>query len=177
MKSFGGVGAFLILVLVASVVVLRMSGVRGRSGESYAGPPDAAESPRPTKATISQSGHDVTPLSPKEVEKLAEKLSSQERDVLLRDCTEPAFTGALVKNKETGAYVCRLCGLPLYTSDTKFESGTGWPSFYKPIDPAHVREITDTSHGMVRTEIVCARCGGHLGHVFDDGPAPTGQRY
>ncbi|MCO6437041.1 MAG: bifunctional methionine sulfoxide reductase B/A protein [Phycisphaerae bacterium] len=154
-----------------------MTGPRSKAGESYAGTPGAGENAKPTQAKISRSGYDVTPLSKSEVEKLSQKLNEQEKDILLRDCTEPAFTGGLVKNKDTGMYVCKLCGLPLYASDTKFESGTGWPSFFKPIDPDHVREVRDTSHGMVRTEIVCARCGGHLGHVFEDGPAPTGQRY
>ncbi|HEY6942897.1 MAG TPA: peptide-methionine (R)-S-oxide reductase MsrB [Dokdonella sp.] len=76
-----------------------------------------------------------------------------------------------------GVFACRLCGLPLFRSIAKFESGTGWPSFYAPFDPAHVREIHDASHGMVRTEIRCARCDSHLGHVFPDGPPPTGNRY
>ena len=74
-------------------------------------------------------------------------------------------------------FACRLCALPLFRSDSKFESGTGWPSFFQPFDPEHIRSISDTSHGMVRTEIRCARCDSHLGHVFPDGPKPTGQRY
>lgn len=80
-------------------------------------------------------------------------------------------------NKLDGVYTCRLCGLPLFRSSAKFESGTGWPSFFAPYDPAHVREIRDTSYGMIRTEIVCARCDSHLGHVFPDGPPPTGERH
>lgn len=91
--------------------------------------------------------------------------------------TERPFCGGLLENKEEGAYVCRLCGLPLFRSQNKFESGTGWPSFWAPIDPSHVIEHSDWSFGMRRTEVVCARCGGHLGHVFDDGPKPTGQRF
>ncbi len=74
-------------------------------------------------------------------------------------------------------FVCRLCALPLFQSSAKFDSGTGWPSFFAPYDPAHIRQIRDSRHGMVRTEIRCARCDGHLGHVFDDGPPPTGRRY
>ena len=83
----------------------------------------------------------------------------------------------LLNNKDSGVYACRLCGLPLFQANAKFESGTGWPSFYQPFDPEHITEIRDISHGMVRTEIRCRRCDGHLGHVFPDGPPPTHQRY
>jgi peptide-methionine (R)-S-oxide reductase len=80
-------------------------------------------------------------------------------------------------NKEDGVYCCRLCGLPLFRAKTKFESGTGWPSFWAPFDPSHITSIRDLSHGMVRIETRCARCGSHQGHLFPDGPAPTGDRY
>ena len=128
-------------------------------------------------ATRSASGHDLTPPSAEEKAALAAGLSEEERRVILHQGTEPPFCGGLLNNKEAGVYHCRLCGLPLFRSAAKFESGTGWPSFTQPFDPAHVRSIRDSSHGMIRTEIRCARCDGHLGHVFDDGPAPTGQRY
>jgi len=91
--------------------------------------------------------------------------------------TEPAFCGGLLKNKEAGLYVCVCCNLPLFESGAKFESRTGWPSFFKPAAPENIIEQRDTSHGMIRTEILCRRCGAHLGHVFDDGPRPTGKRY
>ena len=128
-------------------------------------------------STRSNSGHDLSPLSAAERERRAATLTPEERHILLDHGTERPFCGTLLNNKQAGAYVCRLCELPLFKSGTKFESGTGWPSFTEPYDPDHIREIVDRSHGMVRTEVVCRRCGGHLGHVFDDGPRPTGQRY
>ncbi len=104
-------------------------------------------------------------------------LSSDAYDVLRKSGTERAFTGNYYNNHAKGTYKCAGCALPLFTSETKFESGTGWPSFYKPIKAAHVIEHKDSAYGMVRTEVVCARCDGHLGHVFNDGPNPTGLRY
>jgi peptide-methionine (R)-S-oxide reductase len=97
--------------------------------------------------------------------------------VLRQKGTERAFTGKYNENKKSGLYSCNGCGLTLFSSATKFDSGTGWPSFYKPIDKTHVLEETDQTLGMKRVEVLCHRCGGHLGHVFDDGPAPTGLRY
>lgn len=128
-------------------------------------------------AMKSQSGFDVTPLSRDEVNRLAESLTPEERNVILFQGTEPPFCGGLLNNKSNGQYLCRLCSLPLFRSQSKFESGTGWPSFFEPFDPDHIAELKDVSHGMVRVEIRCKRCGGHLGHVFPDGPKPTGLRY
>lgn len=91
--------------------------------------------------------------------------------------TEPAFTGQYWNTKNKGTYICRCCGTPLFTSETKYDSGSGWPSFYRPIDSQHIEEVEDTSHGMQRTEILCKNCDAHLGHLFDDGPEPTGLRY
>lgn len=105
------------------------------------------------------------------------KLTANQYYVLREKGTERAFSGSLWNNHEPGTYACAACSQPLFTSDTKFESGTGWPSFYKPISNTAVKEIADNSHGMRRTEVVCSRCGGHLGHVFADGPKPTGLRY
>ncbi len=127
--------------------------------------------------TLSTSGFDITPLSSAERTALAAPLSAEEKRVLLNQGTEPPFCGGLLKNKEPGVYCCKLCGLPLFKSDSKFESGTGWPSFYQPFDAQHIHEVKDVSHGMLRIEIRCQRCDGHLGHVFDDGPRPTGLRY
>jgi peptide-methionine (R)-S-oxide reductase len=128
-------------------------------------------------ALRSASGHDLTPIGPEERARLGARLTPAERHVLFEHGTERPFCGGLLDEHGAGVFACRLCGLPLFRSVTKFESGTGWPSFYAPYDPAHVREIRDESHGMVRTEIRCARCDSHLGHVFPDGPRPSGQRY
>ncbi len=106
------------------------------------------------------------------------KVLTPEQYRVLRDHgTERAGTSPLNNNKKKGVYVCAACGLTLFSSDTKFESGTGWPSFWAPIDPTHVGTSVDRSFFSTRTEVHCARCGGHLGHVFPDGPPPTGQRY
>ncbi len=125
----------------------------------------------------SKSGFDLGPLAGPDRERLARGLSREERRVLLDHGTEPPFCGGLLNNKEAGVYACRLCRLPLFRSATKFESHTGWPSFYEPFDAEHITELRDSSYGMERVEIRCKRCDGHLGHVFPDGPRPTGLRY
>jgi peptide-methionine (R)-S-oxide reductase len=105
------------------------------------------------------------------------RLSPEQYQVLRQQATERPFTGEYVNMKADGTYHCAGCGAELFSSDTKFESGTGWPSFYEPMVAANVETRPDHSHGMLRTEVVCRRCGGHLGHLFDDGPNPTGMRY
>jgi peptide-methionine (R)-S-oxide reductase len=105
------------------------------------------------------------------------RLDKMEFEVLRNKGTERAFTGAYWNEKSDGTYICRACQQPLFSSDTKFKSGTGWPSFYEPIKDGSIAEVNDFSYGMIRKEVVCARCGGHLGHVFNDGPKPTGLRY
>jgi peptide-methionine (R)-S-oxide reductase len=104
-------------------------------------------------------------------------LSPSQYEILRQKATEPAFTGAFWNSYEPAVYACAGCGAKLFDSDTKFDSGTGWPSFYAAADRAAVETEPDLSRGMVRTEVHCSRCGGHLGHVYDDGPQPTGKRY
>lgn len=106
-----------------------------------------------------------------------QNLTSEQYAVLREGATEAPFTGKLLHNKEKGVYTCAACGAKLFDSKTKFDSGSGWPSFYDVMHSDRVKLLTDTSHGMERVEVQCANCGSHLGHVFPDGPQPTGQRY
>lgn len=162
-----------LLVVAITVALVSMAWGSGAN----AGPGTRSE-PRPKgEVTYSKSGYDVTPLKKEKIDELAKKLTPAEAEVILAKGTERAFCGGLLDNHEQGKYVCKLCGLPLFASDSKFNSGTGWPSFFQPFDPLHVREVSDTSYGMKRTEILCTRCDAHLGHVFEDGPKPTGLRY
>ena len=110
-------------------------------------------------------------------EEWREILTPAQFEVLRRKGTERPFTGEFNDFKGEGTFACAGCGAPLFSSDAKFDSGTGWPSFYQPGDPESIDEETDTSYGMVRTEVLCSACGGHLGHLFPDGPHPTGMRY
>ena len=105
------------------------------------------------------------------------QLSEAEYEVLREQGTERAFTGKYVDEKAGGMYRCKGCGEPVFSSETKFDSGSGWPSFYEPVEGSAVETTTDHSHGMTRTEVHCRKCGGHLGHIFPDGPQPSGQRY
>ena len=106
-----------------------------------------------------------------------EKLSPEQYQVLRQAGTERAFTGKYWDSKTDGRYLCAGCGQELFSSGTKFDSASGWPSFYEALDPEKIEESRDLSHGMIRTEVKCANCGGHLGHLFEDGPNPTGLRY
>ncbi|WP_210412862.1 peptide-methionine (R)-S-oxide reductase MsrB [Leptospira gomenensis] len=113
----------------------------------------------------------------KSEEEWKKQLTPEEFRILREKGTERAFTGALYDNHDKGTYVCAACGEPLFSSETKYESGSGWPSFYQPLKKESIDREEDRSYGMNRTEILCAKCGGHLGHVFTDGPKPTGLRY
>lgn len=114
---------------------------------------------------------------PTSEEEWRRRLSPERYAVLREGATEPPFSGELLGVKDDGVFRCAGCGTELFDASTKFESGSGWPSFYDAIDEGRVETRRDTSHGMVRTEILCASCGGHLGHIFPDGPRPTGLRY
>ena len=105
------------------------------------------------------------------------ELTPDEFRITRQKGTEPAFTGQYWNTKSPGTYTCRCCGTPLFSSETKYDSGSGWPSFYRPINPSEIEEVDDVSHGMQRVEILCKVCDAHLGHVFEDGPEPTGLRY
>ena len=147
-------------------------------GCSADGPsPKPADTPATPRGTISKSGHDLTPLSKEAIAAIVKTLEPIEVEVTQNAGTERAFTGRYHDEHRAGTYVCVVGGLPLFRSQDKFDSGTGWPSFTQPIDPAHVVLRSDTTHGMTRVEVLDARSGAHLGHVFDDGPAPTGKRY
>jgi peptide-methionine (R)-S-oxide reductase len=123
------------------------------------------------------SQFDLRPPSEAQRAQIVAGLTPAERDVLLEHGTEAAFCGVFLDNHQSGVYCCRFCGLPLFKSSAKFDSGTGWPSFFAPFAEAHIRRVRDRSYGMIRVEEVCARCGCHLGHVFPDGPPPSGERH
>ena len=130
---------------------------------------------RPQGAKVSGNTSTVEKIH-KTDEEWKKLLTPEQYKVLRKQGTEPAWTGKYHNHKEKGVYVCAACGLPLFSSEAKFDSGTGWPSFWKPINESHIGTESDRSFFMTRTEVHCARCGGHLGHVFPDGPPPTGQR-
>ncbi|MHB1045991.1 MAG: bifunctional methionine sulfoxide reductase B/A protein [Thermoanaerobaculia bacterium] len=166
-------GLVLLWVFVACNPSSSLADARPAAGSKEgSGAKEAAGAP-----ILSKSGYDVTPLSREEVARLAEKLSPESYRVTQKAGTEPPFCGNLLDNKKEGTYLCVVCGLPLFSSEHKFDSGTGWPSFFREVDPAHVKREVDRSLGMERVEIDCARCGAHLGHVFEDGPPPTNERH
>jgi len=171
--------SFLLLAAVAACMVACGSVVSGDGGNAVAAASHVSdkEPVSPVSPKYSRSAYNITPFSRERVAELARKLDPETYRITQKAGTEPAFCGTLLDNKKDGMYVCVVCGLPLYSSEHKFNSGSGWPSYFQPFDPAHVTEKEDRSHGMVRVEINCARCDSHLGHVFPDGPPPTGMRH
>jgi peptide-methionine (R)-S-oxide reductase len=158
------------LVLILALIVPGLTGcgdaATARTGERAATPPSTA-----------RTDPVASPRWPATDEELRRRLTPEQYRIARQAGTEPAFTGRYWDEHARGVYQCAVCDLPLFSSQTKFDSGTGWPSFWQPLTPDSVIERVDRSHGMKRTEILCARCESHLGHVFDDGPKPTGLRY
>ena len=175
----------LLAALAAVLLAWGCSRVMSNSPSSQSAPgPAGGASPSAPPVTVrllDEQGRLTGPLQvPKVIKTDAQwkaQLGDESYRIMRRQGTEPAFCGLLYDHHEAGLYTCAGCGLPLFDSDAKFDSGTGWPSYFQPAAPENVLERSDGSHGMARTEIVCARCDGHLGHVFDDGPKPTGRRH
>jgi len=164
-----------ICVLPGVLLAIRWTSVAATADSARSMTPEDKENhvtPR-----LSGTNHEITPLSRETVAELASKLDPESYRVTQQSGTERRFCGNLLANKEEGVYTCVVCGLPLFSSDHKFDSGTGWPSFWREFDPQHVTRKLDRSESFPSTEITCTRCGAHLGHVFGDGPAPTGERH
>ncbi len=166
------------LLLVLAAFIFLAGGLPSRGLFS----PEKSMSSSPSSSTdrkpaYSKSGHNIVPLTTAEREVLAAKLTPEAFQITQKEGTERPFCGTLLDNKKNGTYMCVVCGLPLFASQHKFDSGTGWPSFFSPYDDDHITRTVDRSHGMTRTEISCARCDAHLGHVFPDGPPPSGERH
>ncbi|MFN0008853.1 MAG: bifunctional methionine sulfoxide reductase B/A protein [Planctomycetota bacterium] len=164
-------------ILSTILSLLALAGLTSFACRQGTAAPQGSDAKATKKMTLSKSGHDLTPLPPEKIAAIVKGLEPLEVEVTQRAGTERAFTGRTWDEKRPGLYVSIVGGLPLFRSEDKFDSGTGWPSFTRPIDPAHVTLKVDKAHGMTRTEVLDARSGAHLGHLFDDGPAPTGQRY
>ncbi|MFK8054989.1 MAG: peptide-methionine (R)-S-oxide reductase MsrB [Saprospiraceae bacterium] len=162
-------------LLIFAAILLAACGTRATSEAQTTASAPAGEATA-KRAFTGLAGEPLQELRLSDAE-WKEKLSKDAYHILRENGTERAFTSDLLKVKDKGTFVCAACQLPLFESDTKFKSGTGWPSFYAPVDANNVIELSDNKYGMVRTEIRCARCDGHQGHVFNDGPKPTGLRY
>ena len=158
-----------------SIVLLMLALALASCGQKT-GNPEANKLQTTKSKTMSTENHDSTQITKTE-EEWKNALSPEQYRVLRLKGTEAPFTGKYYLNKDKGVYVCGACGNELFTSDMKFESSCGWPSFDREIAGGKIKTVIDTTHGMVRTEIVCAKCGSHLGHLFDDGPTATGERY
>jgi len=177
MKFFNPLAAGTVAIMLATLLILRATGRAGNGAGSQPADTSPSEPSSTSKTLLSQSGYDITPWPAEKVAERAAALTPEQRHILLDKGTERPFCGQWLDNKQDGLYLCRLCSLPLFSAKAKFTSGTGWPSFFTPFDTDHVHTRRDTSHAMERTEITCARCDSHLGHVFPDGPPPTHLRY
>lgn len=170
----------LIVFLAAAVLIIAAGKIysMGKLAKENSGKQEVAEMPGKITVYDYKTGKEIESEKVILTEEQWKKTLGEDVCLIVRKKgTEMPYTGRLLKNKGSGIYKCVACGLGLFKSDAKFESGTGWPSFFEPVSKLNVREISDTSHGMIRVETVCARCGAHLGHVFNDGPKPTGLRY
>lgn len=170
------------IAIASFCVVAGLATIAGCSADSRATPaPESKESKMVAVYVFDRAGNLVGPVESPKVEladsEWRKRLTPEQYQVLRSKGTERPFCGTLLDNKKEGVYSCAGCGLPLFSSDAKFNSGTGWPSFFQPIGKGNVAEESDFGHGMIRTEITCGRCDGHLGHVFEDGPRPTGLRF
>ncbi len=154
-----------IALVIAGFLALGLTGATVRAAESI------------KIYSVDEGTYVMSEKVTKSQEEWKKELTPEQFRVLREEGTEPAFSGKYHDHHEHGTYVCAGCGLDLFSSETKYDSGTGWPSYYQPVAPENVTQRKDHKLWMVRNEVICARCGGHLGHVFDDGPAPTGQRY
>jgi peptide-methionine (R)-S-oxide reductase len=164
-------------LLAGTLVVTGILAMQYVTGPAAGAGVEPGESPLPQKdGTTRQKGSKMAKVTKTDAEWRA-LLTPEQYEVMRKKGTERPFTGGYHNSHEKGIFLCAACGLELFKSDNKFDSGTGWPSFWTPIDKHHITEQKDTSHGMVRIEVLCSRCDAHLGHLFDDGPAPTGLRY
>ncbi len=166
-----------IIALVALSLALAYLGTRMFGMHKHQSPASSSTRPPSGGVRYSKSGYDITPLTKEEIAQIVATLTPEQVEVTQLAGTERAGCGLLLKETRPGVFVSVVGGLPLFRSNGKFESGTGWPSFFEPIDPEHLILNEDRSHGMLRVEVLDARSGAHLGHVFDDGPPPTGKRY
>lgn len=162
-----------IMIVVVIVVLLAVLAIPGMLWARH----NANEANAVGDGRADPQGGEMVEKIEKSDEEWKKALTPEQYQVMRQKGTERAFTGRYWNNKETGMYHCVGCGAPLFSSETKFESGTGWPSFWSPESEKNLRYETDESHGMRRIEVLCARCGAHLGHLFDDGPKPTGKRF